>query len=67
MMRKKRFFTSRRIQRVSSIFSDIAQVFFASVAIPGFLDSRNLSMIGFGLLSSGFLWGMSIILDERRI
>lgn len=51
-----------RLELVSEISKDIAQVFFAVLAIEAFTkDIINWNLVMSGLLLSTLMWGMSII------
>lgn len=53
--------TKAQVKKIADISSDIAQVFFASLVVPGFIDIKSLSMIGLGLVSSIVFWTTSVI------
>ncbi len=54
--------TQVKLNKLSNITSDIAQVAFASVVVPFLLDNFNLELVILGLATSIAFWILSIYL-----
>lgn len=54
--------TQARLNKLSDISSDIAQVTFASIVIPFFLDRFNPLMLALGIVITVGFWTLSLIL-----
>ncbi len=53
-------FSDKQIDRISDIFSDVAQVCLASVVIPAFFDRFDIIVLLSGLIAASFFWTFSI-------
>ena len=54
-----------KINRVSEIFKDIAQVSLASIVIPYILDRSNFRILTIGALTTLLSWYFSVKLIRR--
>lgn len=54
-----------KINRVSEIFKDIAQVSLASIVIPYILDRSNIQILILGALTTLLSWYFSVKLIRR--
>jgi hypothetical protein len=60
------FFSDAKLEKLSDISSDIAQIFFASVFIsPFFNTSADWKVIIFGLVLSLIFWSSSLLLIKE--
>lgn len=56
---------SIKINRISEIFKDIAQVSLASIVIPYILDRSNLRILTIGALTTLLSWYFSVKLVKK--
>ncbi len=52
--------------KIADIFSDIAQIFFASVVLPAVLDRFDSKLLISGLIASLVCWITSVVLRRRE-
>jgi len=62
---KKPIFSKSVLDRLASIFSDIAQISLASVAIPVLLNQGDTVTILLGSIGSLFFWLVSIYISAN--
>ncbi len=56
--------SEKRVERLSQISSDIAQVSLASIVVPFLFDKFNLAMLILGIFVSLLFWSVSITLAK---
>jgi hypothetical protein len=59
-------FSDARLKKTSDIFTDIAQVVFASIVIPFAIDKFNPKMILVGSVTCLLFWILSLVFVKER-